>query len=86
MYGLEKLFGWKTEIKGQPKGRVVSATTFIWELHREQDIFDPSKTGLLVRTYYWQPEMDEPVLLQNDVSLETYRQRYEDYLSKHGGK
>jgi len=85
MYGMEKLFGWQTSLPNQPKGRVLSGTTFIWELHRVKDILDPSTSGLIVKSYYWQPELDEPVKLQKDVSLKTFRKQYEDYVAAYGG-
>eukprot|EP00516_Mucochytrium_quahogii_P008265 CAMPEP_0203755840 /NCGR_PEP_ID=MMETSP0098-20131031/9186_1 /ASSEMBLY_ACC=CAM_ASM_000208 /TAXON_ID=96639 /ORGANISM=" , Strain NY0313808BC1" /LENGTH=514 /DNA_ID=CAMNT_0050647445 /DNA_START=252 /DNA_END=1796 /DNA_ORIENTATION=+ len=84
LYGLEHMFGWEVKIPNQPPGRVTSGTTFIWELHRVKDILDPSKTGLVVKSYWWRPGQDRVQHLQEDVALTTLRKKYESYIKKTG--
>lgn len=79
LYGLQKLFGWSTKLDGQPSGRVLSASTFIWELHREDG-------KLFIRTLHYHPSMDHgPRKLQPDMSIYEYRAKLNSYLEANGG-
>jgi len=84
-YGLIHMFDLDVQAPGQPHGRVLAGSTFIWELHVEDDLFHPGKKGLMVRSYYWQPGMEVARPMMEFVSLERFRGIYESYVKKNGG-
>ena len=57
----------------------MSGSTFVWELH------NITGSGLVVRSRWWAPGMDSMADLQNEMPLKELRQRYQDYIEKHGG-
>lgn len=76
-YALENVFLWNSTVEilpGQPKGRIVAGTTFIWEL---------TMSGM-VNSYYYQIGYIKPKPLQPPMSLVDYRRYYAAYVSAHG--
>lgn len=85
LYGLEHMFDWQVQLTNQPPGRVVAGTSFIFELHEEQDRYHPGYYGLMVRSYYYSPGMEVAKQLMPDIGLRELREKYESYIHNNGG-